>query len=100
MPDAIDTAQVRQIAKLARLTLSDAEVQAFAEQLGAILGYFQSIDAIDTTDVEPLAHPLPVTDVLREDEPHTCDLADAALANAPQREGRFFKVPKVLDQGA
>ncbi len=100
MASEIDEAQVRHIAKLARLNLSDDEVRLFAGQLGEILSYFKQLDEADTAGVEPLAHPLPVTNVLRDDEPGPAFDTDAALRNAPQREGRFFRVPKVLDQGS
>jgi aspartyl-tRNA(Asn)/glutamyl-tRNA(Gln) amidotransferase subunit C len=96
----IDHAQVQRIAKLARLTLTDAEVEQFAGQLGDILTYFHKIDEVDTTGVEPLAHPHPVRNVLREDVPRTGLTNAQALQNAPQRVETFFKVPKVLDQGA
>ena len=96
----IDEAQVRHIAKLARLKLTEDEVQRFSGQLAEILAYFQQLDTVDTEGVEPLAHPMPITNVLREDEPHEPFDAQHALANAPQREGDFFKVPAVLDPSA
>jgi len=91
---------VRHIAKLARLKLSDDEVRLFAGQLGDILDHFKQLETVNTTGVEPLAHPLPVTNVLREDEPGVPFDPERALQNAPQREGSFFKVPPVLDQGS
>lgn len=100
MATAIDEAQVRHIAKLARLNLSADEVRMFVSQLGDILAYFQQLETVNTEGVAPLAHPLPVTNVLRNDEPGTPFDSDRALANAPAREGRFFKVPPVLDQGS
>ncbi|MCK4343567.1 MAG: Asp-tRNA(Asn)/Glu-tRNA(Gln) amidotransferase subunit GatC, partial [Phycisphaerae bacterium] len=62
--------------------------------------YFRILDPVDTEGVEPLAHALPVTNVLREDEPAGSLGSEKALANAPQREQGFFRVPKVLDQGS
>jgi aspartyl-tRNA(Asn)/glutamyl-tRNA(Gln) amidotransferase subunit C len=94
----IDEAQVRHIALLARLKPSDEEVQVFSGQLSAILDYVEQLNEVDTTDVPPTAHALPVSNVFRPDEPHTPLTPDAALANAPQRDGSFFAVPKVLDQ--
>ncbi len=94
----IDEAQVRHVAKLSRLTLSDAEVAAFAGQLTHILNYFHQIRSLDTEGIEPMAHPLPVTDVLREDVPAPSLSTEEALAAAPAREGGFFRVPRVLDQ--
>ena len=100
MSHLIDEGRVRHIAKLARLDLSDDEVRLFAAQLGRILAYVQQLEQVDVTGVEPLAHPLPLTNVLRDDEPHTPLPVEAALGNAPQREGSFFRVPTVLDPGA
>ena len=98
MPAAIDEAQVRHIARLARLSLSADEVRLFAGQLAGILDYVKQLDTVNTAGVEPLAHPLLVTDVVRADEPGSTLDPEIALRNAPQREGHFFKVPPVLDQ--
>lgn len=94
----IDAAQVRHIAKLARLKLSAEELELFAGQLGEIVAYVRKLEEVDTAGVEPLAHPLPVTDVVRADEPGPTLDPEQALANAPQRADHFFRVPKVLDQ--
>ena len=99
MAKKIDKEQVRKVAKLARLELDDREVQEFSGQLSAILGYFEKMDELDTEGVEPLAHCLPISNVLREDVARESIGTDAALANAPQRDGEFFKVPKILDGG-
>jgi len=98
MAEPIDPAQVRHIAKLARLDLTDDEVRLFGVQLAEILDYFKQLQTVDTQGVQPLAHPLPVTDVFREDVPGPTLDTESALRNAPQREGSFFKVPAVLDQ--
>lgn len=100
MAGRIDEIQVRHIAKLARLNLSDAEVQLFAGQLAEILDYFRQLEGVNTQGIEPLAHALPVTNVVREDKPGCTFATETALANAPQREGAFFRVPPVLDQGS
>lgn len=97
MSAEIDEAQVRRIAKLSRLNLSDDEVRLFAGQLADILAYVKLIESLDTTGVEPLAHALPVANVLREDEPRPGFTNDQALANAPDRERGWFRVPAVLD---
>jgi aspartyl-tRNA(Asn)/glutamyl-tRNA(Gln) amidotransferase subunit C len=97
MGATIDHAEVRRIARLARLELTDEQVSQFAVQLSRILEYFEQLDEVDTEGVEPLAHPLPITDVTRDDEPRAGLSGEAALANAPQREGEFFRVPAVLD---
>lgn len=97
MADRVPDQQVRHIAHLARLELSDAEIATFGGQLGSILEYVQKLNELDVSDVEPTAHPLPIHNVFADDVPHTPMTTEAALANAPQREGSFFKVPKVLD---
>jgi aspartyl-tRNA(Asn)/glutamyl-tRNA(Gln) amidotransferase subunit C len=98
MSDAIDEAQVRRIARLARLNLNPDEVQLFSGQLARILAYIRQLQQVDTTGVEPLAHPLPIMNVLRDDEPHEPYTTEQALANSPQRAGDFFKVPAVLEE--
>jgi aspartyl-tRNA(Asn)/glutamyl-tRNA(Gln) amidotransferase subunit C len=100
MSTLIDAARVRHIAKLARLSLTEDEVQQFAGQLAEILAYVEQLRQVPTDGVEPLAHPLPVTNVLRDDEPRPSLGCDEALGNAPQRQAGFFKVPPVLDGGA
>ena len=97
MSVVIDEAQVRRVAKLARLKLSDEEVRLFAGQLAKILDYVKQVESLDTEGTEPLAHALPVTDVLREDEPHAGLSKAQALSNAPDTEQGFFRVPPVLD---
>ena len=100
MEKKIDREQVRKVARLARLELGEAEVEEFTGQLSAILEYVEKMDELDTEGVEPLAHCLPITNVLREDCAGESLGTDAALANAPQRDGEFFKVPKILDGGS
>ena len=98
MSRALDRDQVRRIAKLSRLNLSQDEIETYTTQLARVLDYFKQLDAIDTTDVAPLDHPLPSANVLRADEPRESLDTETALRNAPQREGACFRVPKVLDQ--
>lgn len=98
MPAPIDEAQVRHIAKLARLNLAPDEVATFARQLGAILEYVRELESLDVSQAEPLAHPLPLVNVLRPDEPRPSFDTETALSNAPDREREFFRVPAVLDQ--
>jgi aspartyl-tRNA(Asn)/glutamyl-tRNA(Gln) amidotransferase subunit C len=98
MDKKIDEAQVRKVAKLARLDLSDSEVQEFAGQLSAILDYVERMNQLDTKDVEPLAHCLPINNVFREDVAKESLGTERTLANAPQRDGSFFKVPKILEE--
>jgi aspartyl-tRNA(Asn)/glutamyl-tRNA(Gln) amidotransferase subunit C len=68
-----------------------------SRQLSAILDYMQVLQQIDTEGVEPLAHPLPIQNVFRPDEPAPCLPVEEALANAPQRIGAFYGVPAVFD---
>ena len=89
---------VRWVAHLARLELSDAELETMARQLSAILDYVNQLQQVNTDGVEPLAHPLPLHNVFRDDEPVPSLPVAAALANAPDRRGDFYGVPAVLDQ--
>lgn len=100
MAKKIDEAQVRKVAKLSRLELTEAEVEEFTGQLSAILDYVEKMNELDTDNVEPLAHCLPISNVLREDCAKESIGVEKALANAPQRDGNFFKVPKILDDGS
>jgi aspartyl-tRNA(Asn)/glutamyl-tRNA(Gln) amidotransferase subunit C len=96
----IDEIQVRKVAKLSRLELTEAEVEQFTNQLSAILDYMEKMNELDTEGIEPLAHCLPITNVFREDCVKESLRTEKALANAPQRDGEFFKVPKILDDGS
>lgn len=87
---------VRKVAKLARLEFSDAELAQFTEQLGNIVSFVEQLSAVDTTDVEPLAHPLDVHSVLRVDVQRHGLSREQALANAPQHDDEFFLVPAVM----
>ena len=99
MADRIDPDQVRHIGKLARLQLSEAEVEQFSEQLSEILAYVEKLEQLDIAGVAPSAHALGVTNVFRPDEPGEPLAPSDALANAPGRDRNFFTVPKVLDPG-
>ena len=100
MAEKIDQQQVRKVAKLSRLDLSDGEVVEFTGQLIAILGYVEKMNELDTENVEPLAHCLPVHNIFREDVVKESLGAEKALANAPQQDGEFFRVPKILDDNS
>jgi aspartyl-tRNA(Asn)/glutamyl-tRNA(Gln) amidotransferase subunit C len=90
---AITRDEVLHVARLARLELTEDEVERFAEQLSAILEAVAKVSELDLSEVEPTAHPLDVVNVWAEDEPRPSITAEAALANAPDREAGFFKVP-------
>ena len=98
MGSKISEAEVRHVSYLARLNPLDEEVQLISEQLSEILAYVEQLNEVDTTDVQPTAHALPIRNVFRQDEPTVGLEPDRALANAPRREGQFFAVPKVLEQ--
>jgi len=100
MAEKIDAQQVRKVAKLARLDLTEAEIEQFAGQLSAILEYVEKMNELDTANVEPLAHCLPISNCFREDVVTESLGTEKTLANAPQRDGDFFKVPKILDDGS
>jgi len=88
--------QVLKTAKLARLELTSGEVDAFAAQLGQIVGYIEQLDEVDTTGVEPMAHGAGVTNVFRQDQTRESLVREHALANAPNRDEECFRVPPVL----
>ncbi len=96
MSRTIEPDMVRHIAKLSRIELSEEQLATFGRQLADILEYFDKLAELDTTNVEPLAHAVEIHNVLAEDTPRPSLSADAALANAPQRDGDFFMVPKVI----
>ena len=89
--------EVRWVAKLARLQLSDADLETMTRQLGAIVYYVNQLQQVNTDGVEPLNHALPVHNVFRDDEPRPSLPVDAALANAPDLRGDFYGVPAVLE---
>ena len=97
MSESLTLDQVRAIARLARLELSDDELRHLVPQLGAIVGYVAKLSEVDTAGVEPLAHALPVQNVFREDEVATSLPRERALANAPKAREGCFAVPAVLE---
>jgi aspartyl-tRNA(Asn)/glutamyl-tRNA(Gln) amidotransferase subunit C len=90
---AISRDEVLHVAQLARLALTDEEVERLGGQLDAILEAVAKVSELDLSDVEPTSHPLDLVNVWGEDEPRPCLPVDEALANAPEREGNFFRVP-------
>lgn len=100
MAKKINQVQVRKVARLSRLDLTEAEVEEFTGQLSAILDYVEKMNELDTTNVEPLAHCLPISNVFRADSVKESLGTEKTLANAPQRDGEFFKVPKILDDSS
>ena len=99
MPEAaakLSIEEVRHVAKLARLALTDQQLTRLAPQLEAILHYIDKMAEVDTSGVEPMAQPLPVYNVLREDVARDGLTLEQVLQNAPQTDGPFFQVPKVI----
>jgi len=90
---AISRDEVLHVAQLARLALTDEEVERLGGQLDAILEAVAKVSELDLSDVEPTSHPLDLVNVWSEDEPRPSLPLDEALANAPAREGGFFRVP-------
>jgi aspartyl-tRNA(Asn)/glutamyl-tRNA(Gln) amidotransferase subunit C len=99
MKPEINAQLVRRVAHLARLSLSDVEIEHFTQQFQDILGYVDKLSAVDTSDIAPMTHAMPMQNVLRADEPHESFAPDTALKNAPARHENYIKVPPVLDQG-
>ena len=98
MAQKIDENEVRKVAKLSRLNLSEKEILEFTGQLSAIIEYVEKMNELDTEGVEPLAHCLGVSDCFREDIAKESLGTEKTLSNAPQQNGQFFIVPKVLDE--
>ncbi|MSQ29987.1 MAG: Asp-tRNA(Asn)/Glu-tRNA(Gln) amidotransferase subunit GatC [Dehalococcoidia bacterium] len=89
--------EVRQIARLARVGLTDAEVEQLREQLSTILEHFDGLNAIDTEGVPPTTQSFDLANVAREDEPRASVTREEALANVPRREGPYIRVRAVLE---
>ena len=94
----LDRDQVRHIAALARIGISEDEIDLYAGQLSDIIDQFEALNELDTSGVEPTGHAGDLRAVMREDDPADSLSADAALSNAPRREGEFFRVRAVLDE--
>ena len=94
---ALSADEVRYIARLARVALSDDEVQRLQEQLSDILDHFAVLNAVDTEGVPPTAQPFEMTNVLRDDETAPSSSREDILANAPREDGGYFRVRAVLD---
>lgn len=98
MSPRISIDEVAHVARLARLELSEGELTRFTEQLGDILDHAADIEALDVHDVEPMAHPLPLRNVLRADERTPCLGRDDVLRAAPAVEDGRFRVPQILGE--
>ena len=93
----ISRQDVEHVARLARLALSDAELERMREQLSGILAYIDKLRALDVEGVEPTAHAVPLVNVMRDDEVVPSLPQDEMLANAPDRVGEMFRVPRIIE---
>ena len=98
MSDAISRKDVAHVAQLARLQLTDEEIELFTTQLAAVLDHADALRRLDTEGVVPMAHPLPVRNVLRDDVPTPGLDRDEVLAVAPAAEDGRFRVPRILGE--
>ncbi|MDI6877886.1 MAG: Asp-tRNA(Asn)/Glu-tRNA(Gln) amidotransferase subunit GatC [Desulfitobacteriaceae bacterium] len=87
---------VEHVALLARLELSEQEIGTYTEQLNTILDYAAILEKLDTSEVQPTAHAVPLHNVLREDEVRVSMPQEKVLQNAPDAENGFFRVPKIV----
>ena len=94
----ISPADVEHVARLARLELSAAEKERMRAELDGILAYIDKLRALDTRDVPPTSHAVPVTNVMRDDEERPSLPQDEMLANAPDRHRDLFRVPKIIEE--
>ncbi|MCS7053287.1 MAG: Asp-tRNA(Asn)/Glu-tRNA(Gln) amidotransferase subunit GatC [Ignavibacterium sp.] len=88
--------EIIKIAKLAKLKLNDNEIEKFTSQFNQILDYMKKLNEINTDEVQPLSHPLEINNVMRDDELKDSIPRELALSNAPDKDDKFFKVPKVI----
>jgi aspartyl-tRNA(Asn)/glutamyl-tRNA(Gln) amidotransferase subunit C len=95
----IDRATVEHVARLARLGLSDEEIERMRTQLSRILDAIEVLNSVDTSHIGPTAQVIELENVMREDVVHHGLTRDAALANAPERSDVFLRVPTVLEEG-
>lgn len=89
--------QVKHVANLARLAVTDKEAEQLTEDLRAIIGYAEKLNELDTEGVEPTTHVLDLKNVMRKDEPREWITQEEALKNAPDSEAGQFKVPSILE---
>ena len=93
----LSRAEVERVAVLARLLLTEDEATQLTRELDAILGYMDKLNEIDTANVEPFSYATDAANAFREDRVTNQPDADALLANAPDRDATFFKVPKIIE---
>ena len=94
---SIDKKTVEDVAHLARIELDTKELEKLSSQLEHILAFIDKLSALNTDNIVPTSHILPINNVLRKDEPKPSLPVDKTLANAPAKQGSFFSVPKVIE---
>ena len=94
---SLDLEQIRRIARLARIAVSDAEAVATADKLNGLLGLIEVMQAVDTAGIEPMSHAMDLVQRLREDKAVEPDRRDAFQAQAPAVEAGLYLVPRVVD---
>ncbi len=94
----IGVKDVEYVARLARLKLSDEEKEEFTVQLNDILTYMDKLNELDTQEVKPTSHVIPVKNVFRDDEVRESFPREPSLRNAPEKARGFYKVPKIIEQ--
>jgi len=92
--------EVAHLARLARIELTDAELDHLAPQLDLIIGWVAQVSDVAAADIPPTSHSLPLTNVMRPDENQECLTPEAALAGAPAAEAQRFRVPRILSEEA
>ena len=94
----ISLTDVEHVARLARLELAPGDKERMRRELDSILSYIDKLRAVDTEGVEPTSHAVPLTNVMREDVTRPSFPQSDMLANAPERSGDFFRVPKIIEE--
>lgn len=97
MAQALSVQEVERVARLSRLQLSATEVEMFSRELTRVLEYIDMLSEVDTESVAPLVHAIDRENVLRPDRPDSSLSRELAMSNAPDTDGKFFRVPRILD---
>jgi aspartyl-tRNA synthetase len=95
-PERISEEEVKHVAKLARLSVTDAEAEVYQKELNAVLQHFETLQGLDTESADPMSHVLEMKNIWREDVPKGSTKTDSLLSNAPDRESGYYKVPKII----
>lgn len=94
---ALTKDDIGRVARLARLELTESEKEEFTQELNAVFGFMEKLKRLDTAGIKPMSNPVPLQNVFRADTVRPSLGTDNVLANAPDRMGNFFKVPKILE---